>query len=71
MSGGGHVDLSKATVLRFIERWLTHIKPNVTPKTHERYSDLLHKNLAPLLGAKILSKLQRIDISEALEKRSP
>ena len=34
-----------------------HIKPNVSPKTHERYGDLLNKNLAPLLGAKILSKL--------------
>ena len=30
-----------------------HIKPNVSPKTHERYRDLLNKNL----GAKILSKL--------------
>lgn len=45
-----------------------HIKPNVSPKTHERYGDLLNKNLAPLLGAKILSKPQPIKISEAFAK---
>jgi integrase len=65
MSGGSYVEPSKLTVLQFLERWLKHIKPNVTPKTHERYSDLLNKNIAQLLGANILSKLQPIDISEA------
>jgi integrase len=68
MNGGSYVDPSKVTVLQFLDRWLKHINPNVTPKTHERYSDLLNKNIAPLLGAKILSKLQPIDISEAYAK---
>ena len=68
MSGGSYVEPSKLTVLQFLERWLKHIKPNVTPKTHERYSDLLNKNIAQLLGANILSKLQPIDISEAYAK---
>jgi integrase len=68
MGNGDYVEPSKVTLAQFFERWLTHIKPNVTPKTHERYSDLLNKNLAPLLGAKILSKLQPIDISEAYGK---
>jgi integrase len=68
MKDGGYVEPSKITLLQFLERWLKHIKPNVTPKTHERYSDLLNKNVAPLLGAKILSKLQPIDISEAYAK---
>jgi hypothetical protein len=26
---------------QFFERWLMHIKPNVSPRTHERYGDLL------------------------------
>jgi integrase len=68
MGSGEYVEPSKVTLAQFFERWLTHIKPNVTPKTHERYGDLLNKNLAPLLGAKILSKLQPIDISEAYGK---
>ena len=68
MKAGSYVEPSKTTLAQFFDRWLKHIKPNVSPRTHERYSDLLNKNLAPLLGAKILSKLQPIDISEAYGK---
>jgi integrase len=68
MRDGSFVEPSKLTLSQFFERWLTHIKPNVSPRTHERYSDLLKKNLAPFLGGKILSKLQPIEISEAYAK---
>ena len=68
MDTGSYVEPSKTTLAEFFGRWLKHIKPNVSPRTHERYSDLLNKNLAPLLGAKILSKLQPIEISEAYAK---
>ena len=68
MNGGGYVEPSKATVLQFLERWLKHIKPNVSPRTYERYEQIALKNIAPVLGAKILSKLQPIDISEAYAK---
>lgn len=65
---GDYVEPSKLTLADFFDRWLKHIKPNVSKRTHERYSDLLKKNLVPLLGAKILSKLQPIDISGAYAK---
>lgn len=68
MGGGGYVEPSKVTLLQFLDRWLKHIKPNVSPRTHERYEQIATKNIAPLLGAKILSKLQPIDISEAYGK---
>jgi integrase len=68
MDSGEYVEPSKLTLSQFFERWLKHIKPNVTPRTHERYGDLLNKNVAPLIGAKVLSKLQPIDISEAYAK---
>lgn len=68
ITGGSYVDPSKLTLLQFFERWLSHIKPNVSKRTHERYGDLLHKNIAPLLGAKLLSKLQPVEISEAYGK---
>jgi integrase len=67
-SDGSYVEPSKVTVLQFIERWLKHIKPNVSPRTHERYEQIALKNIAPLIGAKPLSKLQPIDISEAYAK---
>ena len=65
MNSGAYVEPSKLTVSQFFERWLRYIKPNVSPRTHERYEQIATKNLAPLLGAKLLSKLQPIDISAA------
>jgi len=65
---GSYVEPSKLTVSQFFDRWLKHIKANVSPRTHERYQQIATKNIAPLLGAKALSKLQPIDISEAYNK---
>ncbi|WP_375762854.1 tyrosine-type recombinase/integrase [Bradyrhizobium sp. Pha-3] len=65
VKAGAYVEPSKTTVAEFLTRWLKHIKPNVSPRTHERYEQIATKNLAPLIGAKILSKLQPIDVSEA------
>ena len=68
MRDGSYVQPSKLTVSQFFDRWLKHIKPNVSPRTHERYEQIATKNIAPLLGAKALSKLQPIDISAAYSK---
>lgn len=65
MESGEYVEPSKVTLAQFFERWLKHIKPNVSPRTHERYGQIATKNICPLLGAKTLSKLQPIDISGA------
>jgi hypothetical protein len=68
METGEYVEPSKVTLAEFLERWLKHIKPNVAPRTHERYEQIATKNIGPLLGTKPLSKLQPIDISEAYSK---
>jgi integrase len=68
MQDGSYIQPSKLTVSQFFDRWLKHIEPNVSPRTHERYQQIATKNIAPLLGAKALSKLQPIDISEAYSK---
>ena len=65
LTNGTYLPPSKTTVRQFLEKWLEHIKPNVAPLTHERYSDLALKNIVPLLGGVILSKLQPIQISGA------
>ncbi|WP_035981413.1 site-specific integrase [Bradyrhizobium sp. STM 3843] len=65
MAKGEYVEPAKTTVAQFLDRWLKHIKPNVSPRTHERYEQIARKNIVPLLGAKILTKLQPIEISEA------
>src|SRR4051794_5110106 len=68
MKAGSFVEPSKLTLLMFFERWLRHIKPNVSPRTHERYEQIAMKNIAPLLGAKLLSKLSPIEISDSYAK---
>lgn len=65
MNGGSYVEPWKVTVLQFLERWLKHIKSNVSPRTHERYEQITLKNIAPLIGGKPLLKLKPIEISEA------
>jgi hypothetical protein len=67
-NGGSYVEPSKLTVSQFFDRWLKHIKPNVSPRTHERYEQIATKNVGPLLGAKQLTRLLPIDISEAYAK---
>ena len=52
----------------FLERWLEHIKPQVSPRTHERYAEIARKNVVPALGTIVLAKLQPIQVSEAYAK---
>ncbi|OSJ22140.1 site-specific integrase [Bradyrhizobium japonicum] len=68
MTDGAYVEPSKLTLAQFFDRWLKHIKANVSPRTHERYEQIATKNICPLLGARLISKLQPIDISEAYGK---
>ena len=65
ISKGSYVEPSKVTVEAFLERWLKHIKTQVSPKTYERYSGIVKQNLNPPLGGTVLSKLKAAHISEA------
>jgi len=55
-------------VAAFLDRWLDDVRTRVTPKTHERYAQICHKNIVPLLGAISLAKLKPEQISEAYAK---
>ncbi|NSZ19334.1 tyrosine-type recombinase/integrase [Agrobacterium vitis] len=63
LDGGSYIEPAKTTVREFLVRWLCHEKANVAPKTHERYEELLLKNIAPVIGNVIMNKLtaSRID----------
>src|SRR5262245_38499287 len=65
---GIQVDSGRMTVTAFFERWLQHVETQVSRRSHERYTELAMKNLAPLLGALALSKLQPAHISAAYAK---
>ena len=68
LSNGLYIDVAKVTVAQFLDRWLEDVKSRVSPKTHERYQQVCHKNIAPLLGAVLLPKLKPAQISEAYAK---
>ena len=38
MQNGSYLAPDKTTFAEFAERWLTHVKSHVSPKSHERYS---------------------------------
>ena len=62
---GDYLEPSKTTLAQFLERWLEHIKTQVTPKSYERYAGLVRQNIVPLLGAIVLTKLKPAQISTA------
>ena len=68
ISGGAYIEPAKTTVGQFLDRWLEHMKTQIAPRTHERYSELARKSIAPLLGQVILPKLQPARISAAYAK---
>ena len=65
VKGGTYLEPSKTTLALFLERWLGHIKTQVTPKSHKRYAGLVRQNIIPLLGAVHLTKLKPAQISDA------
>jgi integrase len=65
LNAGTHVDPTRETVSAFFDRWLEHMQGQVSSRSLERYTELARKNLAPLLGALALSKLQPAHISQA------
>jgi integrase len=65
MKGGTYVEPSKTTLAQFLERWLDNVKPRISPRTHERYTEIVRKNIIPALGAIHLVKLRPAQIAEA------
>lgn len=63
LKGGVYIEPDRTTISVFLGRWLEHVKPSVSRKTHERYTELCKKGLAPAIGDVMLSKLktERID----------
>jgi integrase len=68
IQGGTYLEPNKMTVVVFLDRWLAYIKPRVAPRTFERYDEICRKNIVPLLGAVILTKLRPAQISDAWTK---
>jgi hypothetical protein len=65
MNSGAYIDPSKLTVAEFLDRWdRDHAAPNVTPKTRERYGQLIKKQIKPDIGQVQLQKLRPHHLTE-------
>jgi len=63
--GGSATSPERMTVAQYLERWLEHMRPLVSPKTHERYSTMARANLIPVIGAIPIAKVSPMQISGA------
>jgi integrase len=68
LQGGGQLESTKTSMAQFLDRWLAHIKARVSPRSHERYSEIVAKNIVPGIGAVSLAKLRPAQIAELYTK---
>jgi integrase len=68
MKGGTYLEPSKTTFAQFLERWLDHVRSQVSPRSHERYCEIVRKNIVPALGSVFLNKLRPAQISAVYSK---
>lgn len=62
---GEHVDPSRMTVRQWLGTWLATVREEVSPKSHERYAEIVENFLMPKLGNLPLVKLAPNHIQEA------
>jgi len=65
---GEHVDPTRATVAQWLSQWLNAIQNEISPKSHERYSEIVSNYLSPALGALPIAKLTPSHIQGAYTK---
>jgi len=65
LSKGAYVEPDKTSLAQFLERWLIHIRTQVSPRTYERYAELVRNHIIPMLGGVQLVKLRAEGISTA------
>ncbi len=67
LNTGLYAEPDRMLVRDYLERWLKdYARPSVSPKTYERYAEIVHLHLAPALGQIPLQKLKPLHI-QAME----
>jgi integrase len=60
---GAYVEPSKLSLGAYLSRWLAdYATPRCSPKTVERWAEMVRLNITPAIGHHALSKLTRLDI---------
>lgn len=62
---GEHVDPTRMTLAEWLKTWLAAVRSEISPKSHERYSEIVQNFLSPALGNLPMTKLAPADIQNA------
>lgn len=62
---GEHVDPTRMTVRQWLTTWLAAVRAEISPKSHERYTEIVENFLAPALGNLSIGKVTPVDIQKA------
>jgi hypothetical protein len=65
LEDGEHVQRSRTTLRVWLAKWLETVRHELSPKTHERYSEIVNNFLVPALGGLLLTKIGPTHIQEA------
>src|SRR5262249_31035030 len=69
MTGGTYIDTSKITIADFLDKWdRDYATQNVTPKTRERYKQIIKNQINPNVGQIPLQKLRPANLTELYAK---
>jgi integrase len=61
---GEHVDPNRMAVREWLAQWLVVILSEISPRTHETYTDIVNNHLAPAFGNLPLAKLAPMHIQK-------
>ncbi len=62
---GEHVDPTRMTVGQWLKTWLETVRAEISPKSHERYTEIVENFLVPTLGNLPVAKISPVDIQKA------
>jgi integrase len=65
LDDGSHVDPTCMTVRQWLTTWLSGVRDEISPKSHERYTEIVENFLIPALGNLSIAKLAPAHIQEA------
>jgi integrase len=68
LKAGTAITPNKTTLAKYLDEWLRHVKPSVSPRTSERYAEIIAKYLVPALGETVLTKITPMAISTAYDR---
>jgi len=65
---GIDIEPSKITLAEYLGRWLESMRPNLGPRTFERYAGLMRRQVIPRIGSVHLAKLRPLHVQQLYAK---